>query len=131
MKTYVAHCQSGYFCYDRYVVCEKGLKNHPYSQCGIIHSNGGNTTLFVSYETIVCEIDNDGWFHLNGEWSTTTSKQISWFLYEWMGEHSHRRDLCCYRYVRDLYRKGLDVNLYNGYTRPAVNGVVQTIGIKH
>ena len=131
MKTYKANCEDGVFRYERIVVVDRGLRYHPYAQCGVTWSHDGKTELFVSYETIVCEINTDGWFHLNGEWSTTTSKQIGWFLYEWCVDHSHRRDLCNYRYVRDLYRKGLDVNLYNGDTRPSVNGVVQTIGIKH
>ena len=128
-KSYVAHCMNGYYQYDRYVCVDRGLKYHPYAQCGVIRNSVG--TLFVSYETIVCDIDNDGWFNLHGEYSTTTSKQITWFLREWMEENSHRRDICQYRYLRDKYRKGIDVNLWTGDERQHIDGVHQTIGIKH
>ena len=128
-KSYVAHCMNGYYQYDRFVHVHEGLRYHPYAQCGMIHEKG--STLFVSYETIVCEVDKDGWFNLRGEYSTTTSKQITWFLREWMENNSHRRDLCNYRYIRDKYRKGIDVNLWNGDEREHINGVEQKIGIKH
>ena len=130
MKSYVAHCQSGYYCYDRRVIVDRPLRDHQYSQCGITHDNSGETLLFVSYETIVCEISKDGWFHLNGVFSVTTSKQIGWFLREWCNDYSHRRDLCNYPYLRKMWEKGLDVNLYHGDTRPALDGVVQTIGVR-
>lgn len=129
-KSYVAHCQSGYYAYDRYVVVGNGLRYHPYAQCGWNKLNDG-TIQFVSYETIVCEISQDGWFNLSGEFSTTTSKQITWFLREWCEDNSHRRDVCNYQYLRNKYRKGIDVNIWNGDERPHVNGVVQTVGIRH
>ena len=131
MKTYKANCENGVFRYERIVCVDRGLKKHPYAQCGITHDVSGEITLFVSYETIVCEIDIRGWFHLNGVFSPTISKQVSWFLNEWCNDFSHRRDLCSYTFLRKMWKKGLDVNLYNGDTRPAVNSVVQTIGIKH
>lgn len=131
MKTYKAHCSNGVFQYDRIVTVDRVLREHPYAQCGITWASDGETMLFVSYETIVCEIDKDGWFHLNGEWSTTTSKQIGWFLRQWCNDYSHRKDLCRYGYVKDKYRKGIDVNLYTGDERSTVNGVVQTIGVRH
>ena len=130
MKSYVAHCQSGYYQYDRRVMVTRGLRDHQYAQCGINYDHAGETTLFVSYETVVCEIDKDGWFHLNGEWSVSTSRQISWFLSEWRQDHSHRHDICNYRYLRDKYRKGIDVNLWNGDERPAVNGMIQIVGTR-
>lgn len=130
MKSYVAHCQSGVYSYDRFVTVSRRLKNHPYAQCGITFDSKGETMLFVSYETIVCEVDREGWFHLNGVFSTTTSKQISWFLREWCNEYSHRRDLCVYSFLRKMWQKGLDVNLYNGDVRKAVDGGIQTIGLK-
>ena len=128
-KSYVAHCMSGYYQYDRFVHVDECLRNHPYAQCGMIHKDGH--TWFVSYETIVCEIDSDGWFNLSGEFSTTTSKQITWFLREWCENNSHRHDLCNYQYLRNKYRKDIDVNLWNGDERPHVRGVVQTVGIRH
>ena len=127
-KVYKAHCQYGYYLEDCLVRVDRGLKDHPYSQCGIIRKE--DAILFVSYETIVCEIDNDGYFNLRGEFSTTTSKQISWFLYEWCRDYSHRHDLCSYSFLRDKYRKGIDVNLWNGDERKHIDGMIQTIGVE-
>ena len=130
--TYIANCENGVFCYKRLVNVERRLKGHPAAQCGIIHADDDKRTiLFVSYETIVCEIDKDGFFHLNGIFSRTTSKQISWFLSEWCHDYSHRRDLCDYTFLRKQWEKGLDVNLWNGDTRKAINGMVLTIGTRY
>ena len=129
-KTYIAHCQSGYYQYDRAVWVGHGLRNHPYSQCGYTKLEDG-TIQFVSYETIVCEISPDGWFHLYGEFSTTTSKQITWFLREYSSDYlSGNPYTACYQFLRDKYRKGLDYNLKTDETRPAVNGMIQTIGVR-
>ena len=131
MKTYTAHCQNGVFAYDRIVTVDRRLKDHPCAQCGITRpSNDNGTLLFVSYETIVCEIDKDGYFHLNGIFSVTTSKQISWFLSEWCKDNSHRRDLCNYSFLRKKWERGIDVNLWNGDERKAADGVIQTIGTR-
>ena len=127
-RVYMAHCMNGGFQFDRMVRVDRGLKDHSYSQCGIIRTE--DSILFVSYETIVCEIDNNGYFNLRGEFSTTTSKQISWFLREWAHDYSHRYDLCSYSFLRNKYRKGIDVNLWNGDEREHINGMVQTIGIR-
>ena len=109
MKTYTAHCENGVFTYDRIVTVDRRLKEHPFAQCGITHpSNNDGTLLFVSYETIVCEIDKDGFFHLNGVFSVTTSKQITWFLREWCKNNSHRADLCNYSFLRIFFFQLLD-----------------------
>lgn len=132
-KSYVAHCQSGYYQYDRFVTVGHALRNHPYSQCGYSITDDG-TILFVSYETIVCEISKDGWFNLSGEFSTTTSKQVTWFLREYqryLAPCAISDHVCCYSFLRNHYRKGFDYNLFTDETRPHVNGVVQTVGIKH
>ena len=130
MKNYVAHCQSGYYQYDRFVSVGHSLRNHPYAQCGWNKLQDG-TIQFVSYETIVCEITPDGWFVLYGEFSTTTSKQISWFLREYSSDYMSGNPFTCrYQFLRDKYRMGLDYNLFTDETRPHVQGVVQTIGIR-
>ena len=130
-KSYVAHCQSGYYAYDRYVVVGHGLRNHPYAQCGWNKLEDG-TIQFVSYETIVCEISPDGWFYLYGEFSTTTSKQITWFLREYASDNlSGNPYTACYSFLRDKYRKGLDYNLLTDETRQHVDSMIRTVGIRH
>ena len=127
-KSYIAHCQSGYYQYDRAVHVQHALVNHPYSQCGYDVTEDG-TTLFISYETIVCEIDKEGWFNLHGEFSTTTSKQISWFLREWCKENRCPY-IWCYPDVKAYYKKNRDVNLFTQETREHINGVIQTVGTR-
>ena len=129
-KSYVAHCQSGYYQYDRAVYVGHALRNHPYAQCGYNVLDDGSIQ-FISYETIVCEIDRSGWFHLYGEFSTTTSKQITWFLREYSNDYlSGNPYTARYQFLRDKYRKGLDYNLITDETRPAVNGMIQTVGVR-
>ena len=36
MKRYTAHCQSGYYLYERDVTVDRKLSNMPYAQAGII-----------------------------------------------------------------------------------------------
>ena len=127
-KSYVAHCQSGHYCYDRFVHVQHALTNHPYSQCGYDVTKDG-TTLFISYETIVCEIDKEGWFNLRGEFSTTTSKQICWFLREWCKEN-HSPYIWGYMDVKVYYKKNKDVNLLTHETREHIPGVIQTVGVR-
>ena len=131
-KSYVAHCMSGVYCYDRFVTVGHCLRNHPYSQCGYDILDDG-TIQFISYETIVCEISPDGWFNLRGEFSTTTSKQITWFLDEfkrYLAPCAISNHVCRYGFLRDYYRKGRDYNLYTDETRDYLNGMIQTVGIK-
>ena len=94
MEMYVAHCTSGYYGYDRAVMVQHRLNSHPYAQCGIIRN--GNTIQFVSYETIVCEIEED-WLHCYGTFSATTAKQIGWFLREMKQKYGYRVDLATYQ----------------------------------
>ena len=126
MGTYVAHCQSGYYGYDKMVTVNQRLNDHPYAQCGIIRHD--NCVQFVSYETIVCEIDND-WLHCYGTFSATTAKQIGWFLREMKQKYNYRIDLATYQTAKRCYLKGIEVNLYNGDERTAADGMIQTIGI--
>ena len=127
-KSYIAHCQNGYYQYDRAVHVQCALVNHPYSQCGYDVTEDG-TTLFISYETIVCEIDKDGWFNLRGEFSTTTSKQISWFLREW-SKDNHCPYMWSYPDVKMYYKNNRDVNLFTQETRKHIDAVVQTVGTR-
>ena len=126
--TYTAHCQSGYYGYDRIVHVHSRLRNHPYSQCGIIREN--NTVFFISYETIVCEITPDNFLHCYGTFSNTTARQIGWFLSQMKTDYGYRCDLACYHTAKRAYQKGIEINLYNGDEREAPDGMIQTVGIR-
>ena len=125
--SYTAHCGNGVFLYDRKVTVTSKLRDHKSSQCGIIRQN--NTTFFVSYETIVCEITDD-FLHCYGTFSQTTRKQIGWFLEQMRKDYCYRVDLATYQTAKRCYEKGIEVNLYNGDERKASDGIIQTIGTR-
>lgn len=127
MKSYVAHCQSGYYGYDRIVVVDERLRDHSSAQCGIIRH--GRLIQLVSYETVVCEIDND-WLHCYGTFSVTTAKQIGWFMQQMKQEYGFRIDLSNYQTAKRAYEKGIEINLYNGDERKAADGMIRTVGMK-
>jgi len=60
------------------------LKNHKYAQCGVFFDillNGTHENGFISYTTkIIIKRRNRVLF--TGTYSRTTSKQVTWFLYE-------------------------------------------------
>ena len=118
MKQYTAHCQSGYYQYDRIVMVDKKLPDHEYMQAGIILHNNGE--MLVSYETIVAEI-TDGWVHFYGTFSRTTAKHIGIWA---------KRFGLTYQFIKNLYEKNLEYNIYDKTYRPAVDGMIQTIGIR-
>ena len=118
MKRYIAHCQSGYYCYDRIVMVDKKLPDHEYMQAGtILHNNG---EFLVSYDTIVAEI-TDGWIHSYGTFSRTTARHIG----IWARQYG-----LSYYFIKQLYEKNLEYNIYSKEYRPAVEGTIQTIGIR-
>lgn len=127
MVSYMAHCQSGDYGYDRMVTVHENLREHPYAQCGIIRMEHGKQ--FVSYETIVCEIEDD-WLHVYGTFSATTAKQIGWFLRQMKKDYNYRIDLATYQTAKKCYQKGIKINLYSGDERPASDGIIQTVGVK-
>lgn len=120
MKQYVAHCQSGYYGYDREVTVSRRLGRMPYAQAGIIDRPNG--TMLVSYETIVAEII-DGWMHVYGLFSATTRKHIGAYLHEVAPR-------LCYQDARRCYEDDLEMNVETGEVRPAAQGMIQTIGIR-
>ena len=122
MKQYVAHCQAGYYQYDRTVFVNEKLDHMPYAQAGIIYKPG-NVIMLVSYETIVCEI-NDGWLHCYGTFSQTTAKHIGAFMKQFGNGLSYHNAKRCYENNEEL-------NIYTGEIRPAAAGMIQTIGIKN
>ena len=80
MTSYVAHEQIGYFCKDSIQEVNQRLKYQPYAQAGVIFDNNG--THLISYTTLVCTIDNQGWLTCTGTYSNTTRRHIGSFLRE-------------------------------------------------
>ena len=57
------------------------FKDHPYAQACVIECDDGYKAL-QSYETIVIEINKEGWLHVNGLYTPTTIRHIGWFMRE-------------------------------------------------
>lgn len=139
-KTYTAHCQEGYYCYDRKVHVGKPIRGHEYSQCGwnriIDEVNDKMIIQFVSYETIVIEIVGKNstatcdWLHCYGTFSQTTRKQMGWFMREMQERYGYKRELCNYFTCKHCYEKDLEINLMTGEKRKASQGMIQTVGVR-
>ena len=82
------------------------LKNHPYAQCSVSVRNDG-AVFFTSYNTVVIDIDKDGWLHVSGLYSATTRKQIGYFLKEYVPQLD-------YYDIKRLYYSKLMINIYTG-----------------
>ena len=87
------------------------FKDHPYAQACIIESKNGYKVL-QSYETIVIEINPEGWLKVNtmcnpdtGELSHTTIRHIGWFMRE-LG--------FTYQLAKQLYEDNKIFNIYTG-----------------
>ena len=57
------------------------IKGHEYAAVKVNHYNDGTIAL-QSYNTIVIEIDPEGWMTCTGTYSRTTIKHIGWFMRE-------------------------------------------------
>ena len=120
MKRYTAHCQSGYYLYERDVTVDRKLSNMPYAQAGVINLDDG--IQLVSYETIVAEIV-DNWLHVYGMFSRTTGKHISAFLKEYAPRMG-------YYDAKKCANENMEINIYTGETRKAHDGMIRTIGTR-
>ena len=118
-RSYIAHCQSGYYCYDRKVYVAERLRDMPSAQAGIIYTENG--VQLVSYETIVAEII-DNWLHVYGTFSRTTAKHIGAFLKQFSGLH--------YSDAKNCINNGVEMNVNTKDERPAAMGMIQTIGVR-
>lgn len=78
--------------------------DHPYAQACIIETPSGYKAL-QSYQTIVIEIDSEGWLHVNGLYSMTTIRHIGWFMRE-LG--------FTYQLAKALYVDNKEMNIYTG-----------------
>lgn len=70
----------------------KNLKNHPYSNCYVLESEG--TLQFISYNTLVIQADRIYKTAYNvqctGLYSRTTSMQMGWFIQEYFPTSSYQ-----------------------------------------
>lgn len=96
MKSYIAHeIIGGYYEKTTRVFVDKRLDSMPNAQCGVIlHSDGAVD--FISYTTLVCTIDAQGWLECTGTYSQTTRKQIGRFLLEYAPNLNYQDAKFCY-----------------------------------
>lgn len=66
----------------------KRLENHPGANCTVVEFDNGNVN-FISYSTRVISIENamsNRKIECTGTYSTTTRRQIGWFLREYASD---------------------------------------------
>ena len=80
------------------------FQGHEQAQVRVYEYDDGSRNL-VSYSTIICELDSNGWLHINGLYSMTTIKHIGWFMRE-LG--------LTYQTAKHLYRNNLMMNVFTG-----------------
>lgn len=81
-KVYIMYTKkilNGY--YYETVTYDKRLACCPYGSCGVVFDNNGVN--LISYTTLVCNIDNNGFLSCTGTYSATTRKHIGAFLKEY------------------------------------------------
>ena len=78
--------------------------DHKYAQAQINTYLDGSQAL-QSYNTIVVEIDNEGWLKVNGLYSMTTIRHIGWFMRE-LG--------FTYQLAKSLYNDNKEFNIHTG-----------------
>ena len=80
------------------------FEDHKSAQAKVREYDNGAREL-VSYTTVVCELDNEGWLKVNGLYSRTTIKHIGWFM----------KDLgFTYQLAKQLYLDNKEFNIYTG-----------------
>lgn len=57
------------------------INGHEQAAVKVYEYDDGSCKL-VSYSTVVCELDSNGWLVCNGLYSRTTIKHIGWFMRE-------------------------------------------------
>ena len=109
MTSYVAHERMGYFERESIQTVSKRLERMPYAQAGVIFDANG--THLISYTTLVCTIDPNGWLSCTGTYSQTTRRHISAFMREFAPHLS-------YFNAKECYTKGHELNIHTGEVRP-------------
>ena len=94
MTSYIAHEQIGYFCKDSRQFVYKRLAYQPSAQAGVIFDNNG--IHLISYTTLVCTIDNEGYLSCTGTYSQTTRRHIGSFLKEYAPNLNYYNAKACY-----------------------------------
>lgn len=94
MTSYVAHEQIGYFRKNKVQFVDKRLSLMPSAQAGVIFDNHG--THLISYTTLVCTIDPEGWLSCTGTYSQTTRRHIGQFLKEYAPSMTYYDAKRCY-----------------------------------
>ena len=89
------------------------FNGHRHAQCYMRHYND-DTTALISYNTVVAELDDEGWIRVNGLYSATTRKHLGWFAKELARMFNIR---LTYHDLRDLYTSGDMLNLLTGEVR--------------
>ena len=93
----------GYF--EKTVTYDKRLSHMPYASAGVVFNDNG--THLVSYTTLVCSIDNNGFLSCTGTYSATTRKHIGAFLKEYAPN-------LCYQDAKKCYEKSIAMNIHTG-----------------
>ena len=106
MYNYIAHENLGYFAKDTRVSVTKRLDRQPHAQAGINIHNDGRKDL-ISYSTLVCTVDKDGWLTCRGLYSKTTRCHISSFIREVAPNFS-------YYDAKRCYENDEAINIYTG-----------------
>ena len=89
---YTKKVNDGYFV--RTVSYDKRLEYCPNGSAGVVFNNNGVN--LVSYTTLVCTIDADGFLSCTGTYSNTTRKHIAAFLKEYAPMLSYHDAKYCY-----------------------------------
>lgn len=82
----------------------KKFAGHEQAAAKINYYNNGAFEL-VSYKTVVCTVDENGWFHINGLYSRTTINHIGWFM-KMLG--------LSYQTAKQLLVDNKDMNIHTG-----------------
>ena len=75
------------------------LTRMPYAQA---HVEIGENTVLVSYTTVVCIIDPNGWLKCTGTYSQTTRKHITAFIREYAPNLSYYDAKYCYEHSCEM-----------------------------
>jgi hypothetical protein len=86
----------------------KNLDRMPYAQAKIVFDGEG--THLISYTTLVCTIDPEGWLSCTGTYSATTRKHISAFMRECTAN-------LCYYDAKACYEGSHELNIHTGEIR--------------
>lgn len=84
---------------------KKTLKNHKYASAYILEDERG--THLISYTTLVCTVDPEGWLTCTGLYSRTTIKHIGWFMREFGAGRT-------YYDAKECYLNDVGMNVYTG-----------------